>query len=55
MPKRNTVYGSVGLKVGAATFQTLEVGEVHTVSPDDVLPVAHQGVGEYPLGGSGEG
>lgn len=51
MSNRNTSYGSFGLKVGRVVYQKLEVGEVHTVSPDDVIAVAAQGVGEYPAGG----
>ena len=51
MTERNTAYGSYGLKVGKTIYQKLEVGEAHTVSPDDVLPVPSQLVGEYPLGG----
>lgn len=43
--------GRWSLTVGDAEWPHLEVGLAVSVSPDDVLPVAEQRVGEYPMAG----
>jgi hypothetical protein len=37
--------------IGEAVWQALEIGEAHTVSPDDVIPVGEQRMGEMGFGG----
>jgi len=44
-------FGRFGLTVGDAEWPHLEVGLAASVSPDDVIEVAPQRVGEYSLGG----
>ncbi len=51
MSERNTVFGSYGLTLGEVEFQTLEIGLAVTASPDEMIAVPDQRIGEYPLGG----
>lgn len=51
MATRNTAHGSFSLCIGEVDWPDLVIGEAHTVSPDDVIPVGEQLVGEMGLGG----